>query len=164
MQTTLLAAVMVGSWFIKQLNTDITTERDTIRRVENNNVISNNNNCLRKFNDFWGIFPTGKKIARPTENSSGTNPDLNVKWVRGCTIKTIKESQCQKTWKRLSKSQSSNNPFNKTAACSFAPSFKLSFVRSLEHKLDRQSLKYFVLFWVHWRYVISIKWSLTGKW
>ena len=122
MQTTLLAAVMVGSWFIKQLNTDITTERDTIRRVENNNVISNNNNSLRKFNDFWGIFPTGKKIAKPTENSSGTNPDLNVKWVRGCTIKTIKESQCQKAWKRLSKSQSSNNPFNKTAACSFDPS------------------------------------------
>ena len=38
-----------------------------------------------------------EKIAKPTENSSGTNPDLNVKWVRGCNIKTIKESQCQKT-------------------------------------------------------------------
>ena len=38
-----------------------------------------------------------EKIAKPTENSSGANPDLNVKWVHGCTIKTIKESQCQKT-------------------------------------------------------------------
>ena len=38
-----------------------------------------------------------ENIAKPTENSSGTNPDLNVKWAHGCNIKTIKESQCQKT-------------------------------------------------------------------
>ena len=46
---------------------------------------------------FEESFQLEKKLLGQQKSSSGTNPDLNVKWVRGCTIKTIKESQCQKT-------------------------------------------------------------------